>query len=150
MKKVFIFLSYFLLINNFTTQAQNLLINSSGGVAEASSMLDVRASLKGMLIPRMTGVERLAIASPAQGLLVFQNDGFESFYYYNGATWDTLKLTREVKIVTAKTNSDIAIISDIKASGIDGGAFTSGSWITRDLNTLEGDSSFITLSLIHI
>lgn len=39
-----------------------------------------------------------------------------------------------------------AYIKDIKSDGTDGGTFTSGAWQTRDLNTLEGDSSFVTLS----
>ncbi len=117
----------------------------TGGQPDSSAMLELKASAKGILIPRMTASERLAIQGPAKGLLVFQNNGFEAFYYFNGTIWDTLNLTREVNIVTAKTNSDIAIVSDIKTSGNNGGPFTSGAWITRDLNHLEGDSSFISI-----
>lgn len=40
----------------------------------------------------------------------------------------------------------IAILKDVKASATAGGTFTSGSWQTRDLNTVEGDSSIVTLS----
>ncbi|MBK7009422.1 MAG: hypothetical protein IPH36_12755 [Saprospiraceae bacterium] len=36
-----------------------------------SSLLDLTASNKGILIPRMSNTERLAIAAPATGLLVF-------------------------------------------------------------------------------
>jgi len=40
-----------------------------------------------------------------------------------------------------------AIISDVKATGTNGGTFTSGSWQTRTLNTLESyGPSFVTLS----
>lgn len=39
-----------------------------------------------------------------------------------------------------------AYAKDVKAQNTDGGTFTSGSWQTRDLNTLEGDTGFITLS----
>lgn len=38
-----------------------------------------------------------------------------------------------------------AFITDQKASGTNGGTFTSGAWRTRDLNTVEGDTGFITL-----
>ena len=144
MRIILISLSFFLLLSDFVSQAQNVLINSGGGQPDASSMLEVSSTSKGMLIPRMTAAERLAISSPAKGLLVFQNNGFEAFYYYNGAAWDTLNLTKEVNIVTAETNLGIAIVSDIKSSGTDGGAFNSGAWETRDLNDLQGDSSFIT------
>ena len=39
-----------------------------------------------------------------------------------------------------------AYIKDAKSSGTGGGSFTSGSYQTRDLNTLEGDTSFVSLS----
>ncbi len=37
-------------------------------------------------------------------------------------------------------------IKDVKASGATSGTFTSGAWRTRDLNTLEGDIEFVSLS----
>jgi hypothetical protein len=40
----------------------------------------------------------------------------------------------------------VAYLKDVKASGTNGGGFTSGSWITRDLNTVEGDSAIVSLS----
>ena len=41
---------------------------------------------KGLLIPRMTDAEKTAIASPAQGLMIF-NTTTNSFQYYNGVSW---------------------------------------------------------------
>lgn len=38
------------------------------------------------------------------------------------------------------------VIKDVKSSGTDGGTFTSGSYQTRDLNTIEGDSDIVSLS----
>ena len=40
----------------------------------------------------------------------------------------------------------VAYVKDLKASGTAGGTFTSGSYQTRVLNTLEGDTDFISLS----
>ena len=37
-------------------------------------------------------------------------------------------------------------IKDVKSSGTSGGALTSGIWQARTLNTVEGDSSFVSLS----
>ena len=51
-------------------------------VPESSSILELRSSLRGFLAPRMTTFERLAIATPAQGLLVYDTTT-ESFWYYN-------------------------------------------------------------------
>jgi len=39
-----------------------------------------------------------------------------------------------------------AYIKDVKSSGTAGGTFTAGAWQTRDLNTLEGDTEFVSLS----
>lgn len=39
-----------------------------------------------------------------------------------------------------------AYVKDVKSSGTNGGTFTSGAYRTRDLNTLEGDTSFISLN----
>ena len=46
----------------------------------ASAMLDLTATNRGLLIPRMTQAQRLAISLPAQGLLVYQTDGTTGFY----------------------------------------------------------------------
>ena len=55
---------------------------------DASSELDVNSSSSGILIPRMTQAQRLAIASPAEGLLIYQTDVTTGFWYYNSAsTW---------------------------------------------------------------
>jgi hypothetical protein len=39
-----------------------------------------------------------------------------------------------------------AYIKDVKPSGTAGGTFTAGAWQTRDLNTLSGDTEFVSLS----
>jgi len=53
----------------------------------ASAVLDVKSVTKGMLVPRVTAAQKAAIASPANGLLIYQTDGTSGFYYYNGSTW---------------------------------------------------------------
>jgi hypothetical protein len=53
----------------------------------ASSLLEVKSTSKGILIPRMTLTQRNAIASPATGLLIFQTNSTPGFYYYSGTAW---------------------------------------------------------------
>ena len=53
----------------------------------ASAILEVNATDKGVLLPRMTNSQMLAIASPATGLLVYQTDGVSGLYQYNGTAW---------------------------------------------------------------
>ena len=64
--------------------AQNIAINSDGTAPDASAILDVKSIAKGLLLPRMTASQRTAIASPATGLLMYQTDGANGFYYNNG------------------------------------------------------------------
>jgi trimeric autotransporter adhesin len=67
-----------------TAVSQSLSINTSGNPAHPSAILDVESTLKGMLIPRMTKVQKNAIAAPANALLVYQT-GPDSvgFHYYD-------------------------------------------------------------------
>lgn len=52
------------------------------------------------------------------------------------------KKTTALAVAELGTNR-IAYVKDVKAANTAGGGFTSGAWQTRDLNTLEGDTSFI-------
>lgn len=61
--------------------------NVNDTTGHISSVLDVKSTSKGMLVPRMTQAQRTAIATPAEGLLVYQTDGSRGFYYYTGAVW---------------------------------------------------------------
>ena len=55
----------------------------------ASAALELSATDKGFLPPRMTAAQRTAIGTPATGLMVYQTDGISGLYLYNGATWIT-------------------------------------------------------------
>jgi len=62
-------------------------ISSSSAEPDPSAMMDVSSTDKGILIPRMTLLQRNAIETPAQGLLVFITDDMR-FYAYNGSAWE--------------------------------------------------------------
>jgi trimeric autotransporter adhesin len=61
-------------------------VNTDGSLPDNSAMLDIKSTAKGMLIPRMTLVQRNAITAPAAGLLVFQTDNTSGFYYNSGTS----------------------------------------------------------------
>jgi hypothetical protein len=59
-------------------------INSDGSTPDNSAMLDVKSTAKGLLVPRMTAVQRDAIANPATGLMIFCTDN--NLYFSNKGT----------------------------------------------------------------
>lgn len=70
------------------SKAQNVGINSTGATPNNSAMLDVDVSAlgtkKGLLIPRVTAAQKTAmnpLPAAAQGLVVYQTDGVQGFYY---------------------------------------------------------------------
>ncbi|MEI6436898.1 MAG: hypothetical protein WCP32_18895, partial [Bacteroidota bacterium] len=88
-KKLFILLFFLTLCFQLSAQVS---IDSAVSTADASSILDIKSKTKGMLIPRMTKTQRVAISQPANGLLVYQTDapnGFPSGFYVNTGTSGT-------------------------------------------------------------
>lgn len=61
-------------------------VTTDGSSPDASSILDIKSTTKGLLIPRMTTTQRSSIASPAEGLMVFDMD-LNSFCFYRSGTW---------------------------------------------------------------
>jgi trimeric autotransporter adhesin len=72
-------------------EAQSMAINSDGSTADASALLDVKSTAKGVLVPRMTKAEKNTIPAPANGLLVYQTGPDSTgFHYYDGTAWKWL------------------------------------------------------------
>lgn len=61
-------------------------IRADNSLPDASSMLDIKSNTKGLLIPRMTSTQRIAIVVPAVGLMVYDTDT-QSFWYRNTTGW---------------------------------------------------------------
>ena len=75
------------LFSNSVAHAQ-VAVNADNSVPDASAMLDVKSTTKGILVPRVTAAQRALISSPATGLLVYQTDGPVGYYYYaTGGVW---------------------------------------------------------------
>ena len=70
---------------------QNVSISDVPNTPNASSVLDVYSTSKGILVPRLTTLQRLAIAVPANGLLVFDTDvNCFMFYTISSTSWNSL------------------------------------------------------------
>jgi hypothetical protein len=80
MKKIFICFTFGLTIS---TYAQ---VGIGTNTPHNSSQLEVSASTKGILFPRLTSAQRANIASPATGLYVWDTNT-KSLWYFNGVVW---------------------------------------------------------------
>jgi len=93
-----------LLLGGYTSFAQVGLNNPN---PDPSSVLDVKASDRGVLIPRMSTGQRNAMAigtpTPAQGLLVFDTD-LNRIYFWDGAKW------RPANVVTADSTGTNEVV----------------------------------------
>lgn len=77
----------------------------------SSAVLELQDTTRGLLIPRMKQRNRLAIPSPAEGLLVYQTDSSTGYWYYKAGQWkplsDTSRRGRYSIILTGNiTNSE--------------------------------------------
>ena len=84
---------------------------------DTSSALDITSTTQGLLIPRMTLVQRNAITTPATSLLIYQTNGLSGYYFYNGAAWQQLNTTNYwqrtgTTLDVATANDDIVFNSD--------------------------------------
>jgi trimeric autotransporter adhesin len=113
--------------------------SGSGGIGtitpNASSLLEVKSTTQGMLVPRMTLIQRDAIATPATGLLIYQTNSTPGFYYFTGTVWTALKPSTPSKTLnnlTAPTKINTELLPDT-GNTIDLGASTQ-AWKNLFLN----------------
>ncbi|WP_022824288.1 hypothetical protein [Hymenobacter norwichensis] len=82
------FLLLLLLLASASLRAQ---VGVGTTTPDSKAALDIQATDKGLLIPRLTQAQRLVISRPPQGLMVYQTDGTPTggpqtgFWYYAGA-----------------------------------------------------------------
>ena len=125
MKSTFLKTVLTLFIINFLfciTNAQ-ISINEDGASPDASAILDVKSSDKGVLVPRMNSTARNNINNPANGLLVYDTTT-NSFWYFTTA-WveissdnlNTLEdADNDTKIQVEKNNDEDIIRFDLKGT----------------------------------
>lgn len=92
MKKAILISALLIIATIINLQAQSVGINSNGAAPDASAMLDVASTDKGVLIPRVD-YDNLP-QDPATGLLVYVTsngpNGNNLFYYYDGTGWQPI------------------------------------------------------------
>ncbi len=145
-KFTFIIIFSLVTINSFS---QGVAINTDGSNADGSAMLDIKSTNAGILVPRLTQVQRNAIISPATGLMIFQTDNTPGFYYNAGTSaspfWIRLTIpTDNFDDADADATNEIQTlsISDHEITLSDGG----GSVVVPDNNTTYSAGNQLTLS----
>lgn len=126
MKKIVLILSVFC-VSSLSAQ-----VGIGTSSPDNSAILDVTASNRGMLFPRLTSVQRNAISAPASGLYVFDTNT-NSLWYFNGSVW--------INSVT------VAILGDVK-SGFQ--VSDHSGWIKldgRSVNSLNSNQQTAAIAL---
>ncbi len=143
---------YLIFVAILTAVQMNLFAQDEGGVsigkgnqdADASAILELFSKSKGLLVPRMTSNEREAIASPAEGLLVYDTDK-GTFFFWSGASWvKGTKSTVGSTAPAAASDGDFFYNQNQSVLYI----YTGGEWVSAGAGsqTLELDGSTLTIS----
>lgn len=115
--KIWIFL--FLFVSSVIFQRVEAQVGINTTTPHASSALEIASTTQGMLTPRMTTAQKLAIATPANGLLVYDTD-FKEYSYYDlpATTWVNIKQGRS-KFKRIKSTDVLATVlaTELAAGG---------------------------------
>jgi hypothetical protein len=101
-------------------QANVIITESAVALPANSAILEVQSTTKGMLIPRMTEAQKIAIPSPANGLLIFQTDvatiapyvgQSATFWYYKSSIprWVPLMAANDGWLLGGNTSTNSTI-----------------------------------------
>ncbi|MFK7049497.1 hypothetical protein V3Q77_06305 [Flavobacterium davisii] len=89
----------YLLFFLFMTTALLAQVGIGTVTPDTSSILDIVSNDKGMLTPRMTTAQKLAITNPANGLIVYDTD-LKSFYFYDttATSWIRININSDGRL----------------------------------------------------
>ena len=90
----------------FPINAQ-IAINTNGSSPDASAMLDITSTDRGILIPRMISTDRENISNPSKGLMVFDLTT-NSFWFYN-TVWTEVDTDNQVIDVFSLSDNDLQL-----------------------------------------
>jgi len=126
-----------------TNNAERMRISSSGNVGintaspNSSALLDVSSTTQIFLPPRMTSAQIAAIASPAEGLIVYNTDMNCAVYYAKGTfnSFSTTPFTCGNPMTVTHTVGSVAPITKTVTYGTVLTSITGSPkcWITRNL-----------------
>lgn len=106
MRKIYTKIGIALILSgsSFASMAQISNVGIGTKSPDASAVLDIQSSEKGLLIPRMTKDARDNISNPAEGLIVYQTNDNSGFYYFSQSAWKPLTGTEANSVATLDVN----------------------------------------------
>ena len=115
------------LCSSISIHAQSMGISSETIIPDPSSILEMRTTEKGILIPRMTAAERDAITLPANGLMIY-NTETNQYNFYNGTAWFFLGSTAYLYATSGETayttsTADV-VITDMTKTALKAGTYS--------------------------
>ncbi len=156
-----VFLLFFFL--GLTKMFGQVSINNTLNPPHPSSMLDIESSSKGVLIPRMTELEKNNISNPSHSLLLYQTDGETGFYYNSGTPlspiWIPLSSTPPDEFIripidtlpfTISTSGSYFLTETLSASAGMNGITITASNVAIDMNGngLIGDGAGTNVAIL--
>ena len=110
-----------------TIHAQSMGISNAAITPDPSSILEMRTTEKGILIPRMTTAERDNISSPATGLMLY-NTITNQYNFYNGSAWVFWGSAAYLSATSGETLSTIStsdvVITDMTKTALEAGTYS--------------------------
>jgi len=131
---------FFILLSLFAISTTNAQTGIGTATPNASAKLEIAATDKGLLIPRLTSTQKTSISSPANGLLIYQTDGVIGFYVNTGTA--ASPVWTRINMDWVKTGNDIAYTTgNVSTTGTLTGGNSSSSSISgfsANINTQSG------------
>ncbi len=126
------------LVISATTSISQIAINEDNSNPDASAILDLKSTNKGLLIPRVTLNDAATadpVANPAEGLIIFNIDGTEEkgIYYWTGNRWQLSVRTGSCDVlgnpsIVGQANSTSTTVSVCEGSSLSLSSNDNGFW----------------------
>ncbi len=150
------------ILNGLHAQTNTFPSTGAAGIGtktpDASSLLEIKSTTKGLLISRVTLTQRNAIVTPATGLLIYQTNNTPGFYYYSGTAWAAVSpkgVNKSLSNLTAPTAINVSMLPgtdnslDIGSSALQWrNMYTSGDIFKNGIRCIRFDNSNVYMGLL--
>lgn len=133
---------FILVLTSYYSSAQ-VAVSSTPASPDNSAMVDIRATDKGLLIPRMTTAQRTTISSPADGLQVYDTDTKSIWVYNTGGSPGWRELAVKDKVAFRAYATIDQLFTGSSPMNFAGESFDEGSDFHSDFGYFEAPSSGI-------